>query len=111
MAMVAEEEGRMISARTKAALAAAKKRGTVLGGDRGRKPTAKMRKQSAAARQQAAAKRAADLALTIAELRAGGATSLRAIAAKLNEIGIPTARGDGEWSPTQVMRVIDLLEA
>jgi DNA invertase Pin-like site-specific DNA recombinase len=33
MAMVAEEEGRMISARTKAALAAARKGGTVLGGD------------------------------------------------------------------------------
>jgi DNA invertase Pin-like site-specific DNA recombinase len=35
MAMVAEEEeeGRMISARTKAALAAARKRGTVLGGE------------------------------------------------------------------------------
>ena len=47
MAMVAEEEGRMISARTRAALQAAKKRGTVLGGDRGRKPTAKMRKLSA----------------------------------------------------------------
>jgi hypothetical protein len=31
MAMVAEEEGRMISARTKAALAAARKRGTRLG--------------------------------------------------------------------------------
>jgi len=59
MAMVAEEEGRMISARTWAALQAAKKRGTVLGGDRGRKPTAKMRKLSAEARQQTAAKRAA----------------------------------------------------
>ena len=31
MAMVAEEEGRMISARTKAALAATRKRGTVFG--------------------------------------------------------------------------------
>ncbi|SHH13564.1 recombinase family protein [Bradyrhizobium erythrophlei] len=111
MAMVAEEEGRMISARTKAALAAARKRGTVLGGDRGRKPTAKMRKQSAAARQQAAAKRAADLSGTIAELRAGGATSLRALATKLNEIGIPTARGSGTWSAVQVQRVLERLEA
>ena len=111
MAMVAEEEGRMISARTKAALAAARKRGTVLGGDRGRKPTAKMRKQSAAARQQAAAKRAADLSGTIAELRAGGATSLRALATKLNEIGIPTARGSGTWSAVRVQRVLERLEA
>ena len=35
MAMVADEERRMISARTKAALAAAKKRGQKLGGYRG----------------------------------------------------------------------------
>ena len=39
MAMVAEEERRMIGARTKAALQAAKARGTVLGGFRGYIPT------------------------------------------------------------------------
>jgi Recombinase len=49
--------------------------------------------------------RTADLAPTIAELQAAGATSLRAIAAGLNERRIPTARG-GDWSPTQVMRVL-----
>jgi hypothetical protein len=27
--------------------------------------------------------------------------------AGLNERGIPTARGDGEWTATQVMRIID----
>ena len=42
----------------------------------------------------------------IAELQNAGATSLRAIAAGLNERGIPTARGTGTWSATQVMRVL-----
>jgi DNA invertase Pin-like site-specific DNA recombinase len=43
MAMVAEEERRMISKRTKDALAAAKRRGTKLGGDRGVIPSKKAR--------------------------------------------------------------------
>jgi DNA invertase Pin-like site-specific DNA recombinase len=106
MAMVAEEERRMISARTKAALAAAKRRGVQLGGDRGKPPTAKMRKRSAAVRQESASKRAADLKPTIEELQASGATSLRAIAAGLNDRGIPTANGAGIWTATQVMRVL-----
>jgi DNA invertase Pin-like site-specific DNA recombinase len=106
MAMVAEEERRMISARTKAALAAAKRRGVQLGGDRGKPPTAKMRKRSAAVRQESASKRAADLKPTIEELQASGATSLRAIAAGLNDRGIPTANGAGTWTATQVMRVL-----
>jgi hypothetical protein len=47
-----------------------------------------------------------DLTPTIIELQAAGATSLRAIAAGLNKRGIPTARGTGTWSATQVMRVL-----
>ena len=43
MVAVAELEAGMISARTKAALAAAKKRGKKLGGIRGVKPTEEMR--------------------------------------------------------------------
>jgi hypothetical protein len=65
---------------------------------------------SAAARQREAGDRAADLAPTIAELQAGGATSLRASAAGLNERGIPTARGIGEWSAVQVARVLEHLD-
>ena len=106
MAMVAEEERRMISARTKAALAAAKARGVKLGGDRGAMPTAKHRKMGVEARRRIANTKAADIAPVVRELQAGGATSLRAIAAGLNEAGIPTARGQGEWSSVQVMRVL-----
>jgi hypothetical protein len=54
--------------------------------------------------------RAADLAPTIRELQAVGAMSLRAIAAGLNERGIPTARGEGEWTATQVMRVLERVD-
>ena len=107
MAMVAEEERRMISARTKAALAAAKARGTKLGGNRGVKPTAKTRALSKAALQRRADARAADIAPTVKALQAAGATSLRAIAAGLNAQGIPTPRGAGTWSAVQVARVLE----
>ena len=108
--MVAQHERELISARTKAALKAAKKRGTKLGGFRGYVPSAKVRAKAIATREARADARAADLSETIAELQAAGATSLRAIAAGLNERGIPTARGDGEWSATQVMRVLERLD-
>jgi DNA invertase Pin-like site-specific DNA recombinase len=107
MVAVAQLEAGMISTRTKAALAAAKRRGVKLGGFRGKVPTAKHRAKGRAALQARANSRAMDIAPVIAELQVAGATSLRAIADGLNERGIPTARGDGEWSAVQVMRVLD----
>jgi DNA invertase Pin-like site-specific DNA recombinase len=109
MVAVAELEAGLISQRTRAALAAAKRRGKKLGGDRGVKPTAKMRKRSAAVRQASAAARATDIGPTIASIQASGARSLRAIAAALNTKGIPTARGAGSWNAEQVSRVLALL--
>jgi DNA invertase Pin-like site-specific DNA recombinase len=106
MAMVAEEERRMISKRTKDALAAAKRRGTKLGGYRGVIPSKRARKLATESIQARAASRAADIAPIIAELQAGGAESLRAIADGLNAAGIPTARGQGQWSAVQVQRVL-----
>jgi DNA invertase Pin-like site-specific DNA recombinase len=106
MAAVAELEAGMISARTKAALAAAKRRGVKLGGDHGARLTAKARAAGRAVLQERAHKRALDLMPVIEELRAAGAVSSRAIAAALNERGIPTARG-GEWSSPQVLRVLE----
>jgi DNA invertase Pin-like site-specific DNA recombinase len=61
MAMVAEEERRMISKRTKDALAAAKRRGKNLGGDRGVVPTKKARALATAALQARADSRVADI--------------------------------------------------
>jgi hypothetical protein len=85
------------------------KRRVKLGGNRGATPSAKMQKASAAALLARADARAADIAPVITELRAAGATSLRAIADGLNAKRIPTARGTGEWTATQVMRVLEYI--
>jgi hypothetical protein len=109
MAVVAQAERTMISARTKAALAAAKARGVKLGGDRGNLPAtaAKGGLASLEARRKAAGQRAQDLAPILAELRAQGVTSLRKVAASLNARGVPAARG-GKWTPVQVGRLAAL---
>src|ERR1700741_3276379 len=64
MAAVAELEAGMISARTKAALAAAKRRGKKLGGDRGARLTESARAAGRKAVRTRAHSRAADLAPT-----------------------------------------------
>jgi DNA invertase Pin-like site-specific DNA recombinase len=110
MAMVADEERRMISARTKAALAAAKGRGQKLGGYRGAKITPAIRRAARAAVQARAAARCADLTPIISELRSGGITSLGGLARALTERGIPTAHGGSEWSAVQVSRVLSRLD-
>jgi hypothetical protein len=71
-------------------------------GFRGKVPSANRRKADA---------RAADLAPTVKELQAAGVTSLRAIADGLNAKNVPTARGQGNWSAVQVMRVLERLGA
>lgn len=108
MASFAELEGGLISLRTKAALAAAKARGTVLG-CRNDKIAAYAKQGATAsleARRRKASKRNADVLVDIERIRQEGATTLRAIADKLNEAGIETARG-GEWSAVQVQRVLN----
>lgn len=112
LAAVAEHEAAMISARTKAALGAAKARGVVLGGQRGSLERMagigrKGNVASARARSQTAAKRNGDLLPVIQELRAAGATTPQQIADGLNGRGITAARG-GAWSAIQVRRVLAL---
>jgi DNA invertase Pin-like site-specific DNA recombinase len=111
LAAVAEEEARMISARTKAALAAAKARGVVLGGKREgagdlRLYAAQGSAASAAKRAAKADARAQDLAPVIEEMRAAGTVTLHALAKGLNAREIPTASGVGVWSALQVKRVL-----
>ena len=106
MAAVAEQEGRAISERTKAALAAAKARGVMLGWSNPERAS----EQRQAARKGAAVNKARALAHAenvlpvIEQIRAGGA-SLRQIAAELNARGIKTARG-GKWHATTVRNII-----
>ena len=116
MAVVAQAERKMISVRTKAALAAAKARGVKLGGVRHKSdgsvvaPTVEASAAGRATKTAQALARAADVKPIIADIQASGAKSLREIAAELNARGIPTARG-GEWSATQVARVMARLAA
>lgn len=111
LSAVAEHEAQMISARTSAALAAAKARGTRLGGDRGNLPAvaAKGAAASAASRAAQSRDRARDLAPLIRPMQDEGA-SLREIAECLNAKGIRASRG-GSWSAVQVSRVLKACEA
>ena len=101
MAAVAQAERKAISKRTKEALAAAKARGTKLGGFRGN--LGDLRKGpavSAMVRSKASAERASKVNRHIEALQAAGVITLRAIADKLNSAGIMTPRG-GMWGPSQ----------
>jgi DNA invertase Pin-like site-specific DNA recombinase len=101
-AALAEKERALISARTKAALAAAKARGVALGG-----PKLDEARQSAFASIKANADRhAANVLPIIREVRKSGATTLRDIAAALNARGVHTARG-GQWHATSVKNVLE----
>jgi hypothetical protein len=71
-----------------------------------RRPTVAARRAGAEGNARPAAQRAAEIAPIIAELRASGATTLRAIASGLNERPIPTARRSGQWSAIQVARLL-----
>jgi len=105
MAMVADEERRMISARTKAALAAAKARGVKLG--RNNMTPEIQAKGTAAgivARKAKADAFAAGILPVVHTLRAQG-MSLNGIASRLTEMGVKTARG-GHWQAVQVSNLL-----
>lgn len=102
MAAFAEHEREMISARTKAALAAKKARGEPVGN------LVNFAEVSAKGRAIVTAKadqHAANVMPIIDQIKATGATSYRAIASALNHRGIKTARG-GTWAATTVRNVL-----
>lgn len=108
MALVAQEERKMISKRTKEALQAAKARGVTLG-----KPEnftdadrAKHSYLGVQARKKKAQTFAESVYPMIHEYQQEG-LSLRSIARKLNDNGVLTSRGlSGSWTPAAIQRVI-----
>ena len=101
MAAVAELEAGLIGERTKAALAAAKARGVVLGNPR----LADVRDRAVANLKADADRFAKNVAPIIREIQSTGVASHRGIARSLNSRGIATARG-GEWTAVQVGSIL-----
>ena len=101
-AALAQKERALISARTKAALKAAKVRGVKLGNPDARKALVAARAQRWG---DTTANRAAALR-AIEEIRASGITSARAIARELTARRVATSTGSSTWAPAQVQRLL-----
>ena len=110
MAMVAEEERKAISKRTKEALAAAKARGVQLGayrdgvyvGGKGNADTARNASEARTVRFHA---NAVDKLPLLKRYDPDGSMSLRAIADIFNRYGVKTVSGRGSWSANSVRRL------
>jgi DNA invertase Pin-like site-specific DNA recombinase len=106
LAAVAEEEARMISARTRAALAAAKARGVRLGNPRLLARDASFSAKANAVQVANARQRASSVLPYIESARRAGARTLAEIAEALMARGVPALRGGDRWSPAQVRRAL-----
>jgi DNA invertase Pin-like site-specific DNA recombinase len=106
MAVVAQHEREAISQRTKAALAAAKARGTILGGKRkGAANISSYQPKGVAAARQKAKQEAEHRREALEGLRG---LSLNAMAKRLNADSVTTSRGS-DWTATAVKRALTLL--
>ncbi len=111
-AAMAQKERELISERTRAALAAAKARGAVLGGDRGYRPsTGPCAAAAAEARGEVATRVAHRLSLEIGALQAEGVSTLAGLARALTERGVPTPRHGRIWTHTTVARLMATIDA
>ncbi len=113
LAAVAEEERKMISQRTKAALARGKENGVKLGNPDNltNEAAAKGRKLGRKVRADKANAFARSLIPSITAYKAEG-LSLRGIARAFNKAQVLTASGrGGNWTPTAVKNVIERVEA
>jgi DNA invertase Pin-like site-specific DNA recombinase len=101
-AALAEKERRLISERTRAALAAKKASGATLGNP------SNLASAGCAGRAvlcEIADQFASDFAPVFATMRAEGVNALRSIAAELNRRGFKSARG-GKWYPSSVANLV-----
>lgn len=109
LSVLAQHEVALIRTRTREALAAAKARGTKLGGRRDGWNLASVagegRKLAIKSIKTNAAEWAADRVVEVDAVRANGATSLRQIAAGLNVRGVAARRG-GQWTAAQVRQLL-----
>jgi DNA invertase Pin-like site-specific DNA recombinase len=106
LAAVAEEEARMISARTVAALAAAKARGVKLGNPKLQAGNREMAQAATDAKVRQARDRAVGILPYIDAARKAGATTLQQIAEAMTARGVSTPSGRGAWTPCAVSRVV-----
>ena len=106
-AALAEKERRLISDRTRAALAAKKAQGAQLGN---RTNLAEASAKGAGANKAGADAFAANVLPVVRQVQASGATTLRAVAEALNARGIRTARG-GAWYDTTVRNLLARAQA
>ena len=102
LAAFAEHEREQISQRTKDALAAAKRRGVILG----RNGTEKLSQEN----RQKADKFAATLRTTIEAIKEAGHRTVRAITAELNRRTIPTARPGARWQIANTHALLKRIE-
>jgi len=107
MAVIAQAERKMISARTKAALQAARVRGVKLGNPNGAAAFGDKRgsAQGVAALKAGAQERADGLRAIVNDIRTAGVTSANGIARALNEREIAARRG-GRWTARTVLDVL-----
>jgi DNA invertase Pin-like site-specific DNA recombinase len=107
LAAVAEHEREMISARTIAALLAAKARGVKLGNPKLKPGDRWIARTARAARTANANAHATDVMPYIEAARNAGCTTLSDLARALTARGIETPAGEQEWNTTQVRRILD----
>ena len=111
LALIAEHEREAISDRVKRALAAAKERGTKLGGYKGYNGSTTDLIKARQARSDRAVDKAQNYQPLFDRINPARDMSMNAVAKVLNEEQVPTPSGKGHWQHVQVARVYKRLEA